>query len=50
MNELIARARDEAESTDEFGRKQILDSLRKISYEIETPQDTMQRIMFMVWK
>ncbi|KAH6679190.1 S-adenosyl-L-methionine-dependent methyltransferase [Halenospora varia] len=47
MNELIARARDEAKSADENGRKQLLDSLRNLSYEIETPQDTMQRIMFM---
>lgn len=48
MNELIARVRDEAKSADENGRKQLLDSLRNLSYEIETPQDTMQRIMFMV--
>jgi len=48
MNEFPAKAREEANSADENGRKQLLDSLRNLSYEIETPQDTMQRIMFMV--
>ncbi|TVY62837.1 O-methyltransferase lepI [Lachnellula suecica] len=47
MEELIAKAREEANSANENGRKQLLDSLRNLSYEIETPQDTMQRIMFM---
>lgn len=48
MNELIARVRDEAKLAGENDRKLLLDALRNLSYEIETPQDTMQRIMFMV--
>ena len=37
-----------ASSSDESGRKKIIDSLREISYSIETPDDTLQRLTYTV--
>ena len=33
---------------DEKQRKEILDGLRNLAYSIESPEDTIQRIMFLV--
>ena len=37
-----------ASNSDESGRKKIIDSLREISYSIETPDDTLQRLTYTV--
>lgn len=37
-----------AQDADDATRKKILDDLRDLAYSLETPQDTMQRISYMV--
>lgn len=48
MDALISQVKHEAISVDEAGRQKILDGLRDLAMSIETPEDSMQRIMFLV--
>ena len=48
MDALFSQIRVLAENANEAARKQILDGLRDLSYSIETPQDSIQRIIFYV--
>ncbi|MCJ1261206.1 hypothetical protein MMC22_001070 [Lobaria immixta] len=47
MDALISQVKHEANSADEAGRQKILDGLRDLAMAIETPADSMQRIMFL---
>jgi hypothetical protein len=48
MDALFAQLRSLASSADEAGRKALLDGLRDLSYSIESKQDSIQRILFVV--
>ncbi|KAI9655761.1 MAG: hypothetical protein M1821_005196 [Bathelium mastoideum] len=47
MDSLFAQVKSLAENADEAGRKKLLDGLRGLQYAIETPQDSIQRIVFL---
>lgn len=48
MDDLAAHVKAAAATADEAGRKKIIDDLRDLSIELETPWDSMQRIMYLV--
>lgn len=48
MDALISQVKNEAHSLDDVGRQKILDGLRNLALSIETPEDSLQRIMFLV--
>jgi hypothetical protein len=48
MDELMSQVKASASNADEAGRKRIIDGLRDLAFAIESPEDTMQRIMFQV--
>lgn len=48
MDKLISHVKAEAANADEAGRKKLIDDLRDLSIELETPWDSMQRIMYLV--
>ncbi|KAK0506920.1 hypothetical protein JMJ35_010620 [Cladonia borealis] len=50
MEGLMDQAQRLAETDNEQERKKLIDGLRDLSYSIETPDDTMQRIMYMRWQ
>ncbi|KAM0319817.1 hypothetical protein ACHAO8_000859 [Botrytis cinerea] len=47
MDALITHVKATAANADEAGRKKIVDDLRDLSIELETPWDSMQRIMYL---
>ncbi|KAA8575032.1 hypothetical protein EYC84_004253 [Monilinia fructicola] len=47
MDDLAAHVKAAAATADEAGRKKIIDDLRDLSIELETPWDSMQRIMYL---
>ena len=48
MEDVIDNVKRLARDADESGRKQLIDSLRDLSYSIETPDDTFQRLLNLV--
>ena len=48
MEALMDQAKHLADTVSEQERKKLIDGFRDLSYSIETPYDTMQRIMYMV--
>lgn len=48
MDAIANQIKSPASDADGAERKHILDSLRHVSDSIETPQDTMQRLMYLV--
>ena len=48
MEAIIDQAKRLAGNVSEQERKKLIDGLRDLSYSLETPDDTMQRIMYMV--
>lgn len=48
MEEITNTVTRLAKDVDEEGRKKLADGLRDLSFSLETPHDTLQRIMFMV--
>ena len=48
MESIIEDVKRLASNSDENGRKKLIDSLRELSYSIETPDDTLQRLMYTV--
>lgn len=48
MDALFAQAREAAKTADEAQRKKLIDDLRDLAIELETPWDSMQRIMYLV--
>lgn len=48
MEEVVDQVRSLAGSVDEAGRSRILDQLRELAYSLELPDETMNRIMFLV--
>lgn len=48
MDHIVKTIQELAKDADEIQLKQILDQLRNVMYNIETPLDTMQRLMFNV--
>lgn len=49
MDAFFAQAKALVKTADETDRKKILDTLRDLSHSLETPQDSAQRIMYLVW-
>ncbi|MCJ1264606.1 hypothetical protein MMC22_004479 [Lobaria immixta] len=47
MDALISQVKHEASSVDEVGRQKIIDGLRDLALSIETPEDSIQRIMYL---
>ncbi|PQE29522.1 o-methyltransferase b protein [Rutstroemia sp. NJR-2017a WRK4] len=47
MDALFAHVREAAKTADEAQRKKIIDDLRDLSIELESPWDSMQRIMYL---
>ncbi|KAL2221344.1 O-methyltransferase-domain-containing protein [Thermoascus aurantiacus ATCC 26904] len=47
MEDILAQIKALASDADDVGRKRILQSLQELSYAIETPQDSMQRILYL---
>ena len=48
MDTAFDQIRALAQGADEATRKKVLDSLRDLTYSLETPQDSIQRIIFYV--
>ena len=48
MESVIAQVKQLAATTNEAGRKEIMDQLRELSNSLETPDETLQRIMYLV--
>lgn len=48
MESLLTQIKTLAANADNAGRKKIIQSLQELCYEIETPQDSMQRIIYLV--
>ena len=48
MEDVIKSVKGLASNTDDAGRKEIYDRLQELSQSIETPDDTLQRLMYMV--
>jgi demethylsterigmatocystin 6-O-methyltransferase len=48
MDEVINQVTHLASTADEATRKKLIVTLRDLAYSIESPDDTMQRIMFLV--
>ena len=48
MDKLIAQVKHDADTGDEAVRKKLLQSLRELAFSIESPEDTIQRVMFEV--
>ncbi|KAF7902747.1 hypothetical protein EAF00_002650 [Botryotinia globosa] len=47
MDDLITHVKAAAASADEAERKKMIDDLRDLSIELETPWDSMQRVMYL---
>jgi demethylsterigmatocystin 6-O-methyltransferase len=48
MDSIITQIKSLAQDADEASRRKILDGLRDLALSLETPQDTMQRISYLV--
>lgn len=48
MEAVVDQVKGLAGSADEAGRSEILDQLRELAYSLESPDETMNRIMFLV--
>ena len=48
MDAFMSLAKKVVSDTNEAGRKKVLDTLRDVAYSIESPEDTIQRVMFYV--
>lgn len=48
MDAFVGQAKALVKTADEAGRKQLLDTLRDLFYSLESPQDSAQRIMYLV--
>jgi demethylsterigmatocystin 6-O-methyltransferase len=48
MDNIIAQVQLLAKTTNEAGRKKLIDSLKSLQYDIETPYDTLQRFAGLV--
>ena len=48
MEAVIDQAKRVASNAKENERKKIIDDLRDLSYSLETPDDTLQRIAYLV--
>jgi hypothetical protein len=44
----LSQIREVAKSSNEAGREEIIDALRSLSYEIETPYDVLNRFAALV--
>lgn len=48
MEAIIDQAKLLADNVSEQERKKLIDGLRDLSYSLETPNDTIHRLMYMV--
>ena len=49
LSALVESVNSFAQTADEAGRKKIVDTLQSICWSVETPYDSMQRLMYSVW-
>lgn len=48
MEAVIDQVKRMASNANEVERKKIIDGLRDLSYSLETPDDTLQRVIYLV--
>ena len=48
MEEVTRTVKRLASDADELSRRKLIDGLRDLSYSIETPNDTLERVAFLV--
>jgi demethylsterigmatocystin 6-O-methyltransferase len=48
MEYFTAEVRTMAATADDAGRRKILDSVRELQYSLETPHDTLNRVIYYV--
>ena len=48
MESVIAQVKQLAATANEAARKEIMDQLRELSNSLETPDETLQRMMYLV--
>ena len=48
MDAIVAQVQALANNADEAGRLKLVDGLRDLSYSIESPRDSMHRLMYTV--
>ena len=48
METVVTEVKRLAGNVNEATRKQMIDQLRELSYSLETPDDTLQRVMYLV--
>ena len=48
MDSVIAQVQHLASNTDKAERMKIIDELRELSYSLESPEDTLSRISYLV--
>lgn len=48
METITTQVKNLASTANEAARKKMIDQLRDLSYSLESPDDTLQRIMYLV--
>ena len=48
MEDIITSVKRLASNTDEAGHQKLMDGLRDLSYSLETPRDTIERLAYAV--
>ena len=48
MEDIIESVKRHASNADEIGHQELMDGLRSLSYSLETPRDTIQRLGYAV--
>ena len=48
MEDIIKSVKRYASNTDETGHQELMDGLRSLSYSLESPRDTVQRLGYAV--
>lgn len=48
MEAVIQQAKHLADTSDELGRKKLIDEFRNLSYSLESPDETLHRIIYSV--
>ena len=49
MEAISAEITSMAQNADQATRKDILDQLRNLAFTLESPGDTVQRLLYLVW-
>lgn len=48
MEDIIESVKRHASNTNDIGHQELMDGLRNLSYSLETPRDTIQRLGYAV--